>query len=950
VPVTRALRLVIVVVGALTVTLFLLQAVVVRPRLYPAGAGLALSGDGLFGPLSEPSAISFARLPELAGSHGPAVIVRRVWPGGAADRAGVAPGTRIAAIEDATGRRVDFGQGLPATADGSLILWRQMQQLATEGPLTLDVAEADRPAPPRRVVLERPAVWSLDIDTMVAWLVEYHAGPLAKLLTYTLAALLIVALGIQGTTAGLLAVAFLLMGAADAGPLLGGERHLGLLAPLLIGFNWLALPVAFPVIGLAVLHFPSRAARLDHHPWIVPAVLALAIPLAVIHLEAAVFLQGFDGVLSSLAWVASRPWVTSAWFTIGLACNVVIIADGVRRYRTNPDAAARRRIQVVVLTGVPGTMAYALSTGAPILARVGGWDFRWPWPIGIALYFVMVLSALGLAYSVAVRRALSPRIVLRQGLQYALARKTLAALTMLPVVLLVASFVRQSDRPLSEIVRGRPGFYLTSIALVLAGFRYRERWQRWLDRRFFRVEYDARELLLSLANRVPNESDPSNLVALVLKDVDSALHPESAAILAERNGSFEPIQSIGPAPPRIATDSALAQLLRWSAAPLDVVLEDDGSPAGRLPASDRAWLRETGASLVLPVNAAAAPERPLIGLMVLGRKRSDEPFSPEDRRLLAGIASQMGLALDLSRLRSRDSSTPAASRDRSTATPTTFGLRGVEVGATIDGKYRVDALIGQGGMGAVFRARDLGLDRDVAVKVVRPDFTASPQARERFRREARLAARLQHPAIVSVYDYGTTADGSAYLVMEFVRGTDLRARLADGPLDASEALRVLSAVADAVDAAHREQVIHRDLKPENVLLPEHGGPKVVDFGVATLMTRGPDGTPAAGGTIVGTPGYMAPEQLRGEPVDARTDVYSLAVMGHEMLTGRLPFGERDDDRASGRRPAATAPLPPRLAAVLQRGLSFERDQRPRTARALTDGLAEALAPRPDAKT
>jgi serine/threonine-protein kinase len=262
---------------------------------------------------------------------------------------------------------------------------------------------------------------------------------------------------------------------------------------------------------------------------------------------------------------------------------------------------------------------------------------------------------------------------------------------------------------------------------------------------------------------------------------------------------------------------------------------------------------------------------------------------------------------------------------------------GIDVGAIIDGKYRVDALIGRGGMGAVYRARDLGLDRDVAIKIVRPDFTVSASARERFRREARLAARLQHPAIATVYDYGTLSDGSAYLVMEFVRGTDLRTHLAQGPLDAIEAIRLLTAVANAIDAAHREQVVHRDLKPENILLPLQGGqPKVVDFGVATLLSA--DGTSATG-TIVGTPGYMAPEQLRGEAVDARTDVYSLAVMAYEMLSGRRPFGGVDDE--SGGR-ASGVPLPPAIEDVLRRAMSLQRDERPRTARALTDALAGAL--------
>jgi serine/threonine protein kinase len=310
----------------------------------------------------------------------------------------------------------------------------------------------------------------------------------------------------------------------------------------------------------------------------------------------------------------------------------------------------------------------------------------------------------------------------------------------------------------------------------------------------------------------------------------------------------------------------------------------------------------------------------------------------------------MGLALDLSRLRRQAASTPrglvpSPAADAATAAASAA----IDVGVTVDGKYRVDALIGRGGMGAVYRAHDTRLDRDVAVKVVRGDLVASAQARERFTREAQLAARLQHPSIVTVFDYGTLADGSAYLVMEHVRGEDLRARLTRGPLGREEAALLLAAIADGVDAAHREQVLHRDLKPENILLPDTGGPpKVLDFGVAKLMSpTAADGTLTGGGTIVGTPAYMAPEQLRGTSVDARADVYSLAVMAYEMLTGRLPFGSGSfvdvAVRQSDEPPLEGIALPERTLDVLRRALSFEPTGRPSTASAFAVELRRTLS-------
>jgi serine/threonine-protein kinase len=246
-------------------------------------------------------------------------------------------------------------------------------------------------------------------------------------------------------------------------------------------------------------------------------------------------------------------------------------------------------------------------------------------------------------------------------------------------------------------------------------------------------------------------------------------------------------------------------------------------------------------------------------------------------------------------------------------------------------------------MGAVYRARDMRLDRLVAVKVVRAELLGDVEARRRFRREAQIVARLQHPGIVAVFDYGTLPDGGAYLVMELVRGEDLRRVLVrEGRLDSARASRILSSVCSAIEAAHRQGVLHRDLKPENILLPgEDVEAKVLDFGVAKIIDRErPDATTAESGTvltlegaIVGTPAYMAPEQLRGQPPDARTDVFSLGVIAYEMLTGSLPFGRgslADVVLAQSRGVTAEAVevLPPPLARAVKMALDQDPDRRP----------------------
>jgi serine/threonine-protein kinase len=256
----------------------------------------------------------------------------------------------------------------------------------------------------------------------------------------------------------------------------------------------------------------------------------------------------------------------------------------------------------------------------------------------------------------------------------------------------------------------------------------------------------------------------------------------------------------------------------------------------------------------------------------------------------------------------------------------------------VDGKYRVDAVIGQGGMGAVFRAWDLRLERSVAIKVVRAELLSDPDSRARFKRESQIVAKLQHPAIVMVFDYGALADGAAFLVMEFVPGEDLRTLLKrEGKLGTERMVALMSGIAGGVDSAHKLGIFHRDLKPENILLPQSGsGPKVVDFGVAKLTAAAPGsetGHITSSGTIVGTPAYMAPEQLRGDAVDGRADVFSLGVMAYEMLTGKLPYGggsffDIGMKQAAGETKVDTEDLPAGLAEIIRRAIAYERDARP----------------------
>ncbi len=203
------------------------------------------------------------------------------------------------------------------------------------------------------------------------------------------------------------------------------------------------------------------------------------------------------------------------------------------------------------------------------------------------------------------------------------------------------------------------------------------------------------------------------------------------------------------------------------------------------------------------------------------------------------------------------------------------------------GPYRIVAQLGQGGMATVYKAYHAALDRYVAIKVLHPAFTEDPNFLARFEREAKVIARLEHPNIVPVYDYAEHS-GQPYLVMKFIEGETLKARLAKGPLSVEEGLRVVEAVGAALAYAHERGILHRDIKPSNVLLSKEGPIYLADFGLARIAQAG-ESTLSAD-MMLGTPQYISPEQARGErELDEGTDIYSFGVVLYELVTGRVPF-------------------------------------------------------------
>src|SRR5436305_597846 len=268
------------------------------------------------------------------------------------------------------------------------------------------------------------------------------------------------------------------------------------------------------------------------------------------------------------------------------------------------------------------------------------------------------------------------------------------------------------------------------------------------------------------------------------------------------------------------------------------------------------------------------------------------------------------------------------------------------------GPYQVLKPLGAGGMGEVFLAYDERLDRKVAIKRIRSGTGVTPERRERFRREARVAAKLNHPAIVQIYDVLTEGDES-YNVMEHVEGTNLQRLLEDGPLPVEEVVALARDVAEGLAEAHRQGIVHRDLKSENVLVTPEGRAKIADFGIAKRVLAGTDGDDSltADGRVLGTFRTMSPEQARGEPVDFRSDLFSLGVLLYEALAGQSPFAAENElamlsrivrDRQTPVREVRPE-VPQELSILVDHLLEKDPLRRPRSAREVVQALAELAA-------
>jgi len=593
------------------------------------------------------------------------------------------------------------------------------------------------------------------------------------------------------------------------------------------------------------------------------------------------------------------------------------------------------------------------------------------------VYCPLLAVPLVTAYAVHVHRALDVKLYVRRALQYALARGTVLLLAAAPFATLAFLVYQARDRRVAELLAGGRGALLLGAGaggLVIA--RGRRRVLDALDRRFFREEYDARVILRDLAEGIRRVADLGELERLVTREVDRALHVERVALLVLDPRTKHLVSRAGAARP-LPLDAAVVTLARERGESVNVDL-DDPVEAGPLARDDRAWLADGGFHLLVPLLDGTGA---LIGLLALGAKRSELPFSPEDRALLASVGSAAAVALERRLLAAQHTGERAAvqaagecrhcglicSTDEPRCARCGGPVHAAAVPRLLAGKFMMEERIGAGGMGVVYRARDLSLERPVAIKTLQP---RGALLAWRLRREARAMAAVTHPNLAAIYGLESWNE-TPLLVVEYLSGGTLSSRLAKGRFSFGETLGLGTVLLDAAECIHGAGILHRDIKPSNIGFAAGDVVKVLDFGLARMMdtARGEAEpsrrTPAAGSgsmagegattaadIVLGTAEYMSPEAVAGEGPDPSFDLWSIAIVLYESLAGRLPFAGFTPRETLHLVRAGRAPdlrdlvpgCPAPVAAFFRDALAPERARRPPSAAALKRRLVEALAP------
>ena len=514
----------------------------------------------------------------------------------------------------------------------------------------------------------------------------------------------------------------------------------------------------------------------------------------------------------------------------------------------------------------------------------------------------MLVLPFSFAYGILKHRLFDVRVIIRRGVQYALARRVLLAIPVVAIGLLGVDLIAHGREPLFLVLKTRAGTYVAIAALAALAATQRQHWLSALDRKFFRDKYDAQLLFREILEEIRRAESLEGVAPRVVTRISEALHTQSCGLLLRRpSENFYHV--IAAAPPGslfadLPATNKLIPLVRMLECSVPITQAGSGWLGRQLPQVDKDFLRDARIELLVPI---ALREGSTEALLVLGGKQSEEPYGGEDIALLENVANSLAL------LMSRGSAAlPGRSFEECAAcgacydTGTTYCTKDkatlslVASPRVLAGRYRLDARLGQGGMGKVYRAEDLSLHRVVAVKTIRDDLFASPKAIEKFRQESQITARFAHPNVVTIFDFGVDPTQRVFLVMELLEGKTLRDEMrARKTLSAARTLELFEGICAGAGTAHARGLIHRDLKPENIFLARQDSREIVkitDFGIAKMLPSPAEETSDSRTmTMAGTLRYMSPEQLRGRTASPRWDLWALAVIAYEALTGAPPF-------------------------------------------------------------
>jgi len=604
------------------------------------------------------------------------------------------------------------------------------------------------------------------------------------------------------------------------------------------------------------------------------------------------------------------PWVVVAFGVQSLVYMGAVLVVLPLSYWKLETVTDRRRFRVLVFGALVAMVFYLPRVIGTALINLSPWFYQFfdsPY-VYMACTVGMLIFPMSFAYAILKQRLFDVRVIIRRGVQYALARRVLVAIPVVAIGLLVGTVVAQGRQPLFSVLKTHAGSYVAIAALAALISTQRQKWLSALDRRFFRDKYDAQQLFREIVEDIRRAENVEEVAPRVVGRVAEALHTQGCGLLVRKPGdSVYRIVAAAPAG-SLSTDlpatNKLIPLVRMLECPVPITQAGTGWVGQQLPQVDKDFLQKAHVELLVPV---ALKEGSTEALLVLGGKLSEEPYSQEDTALLENVAGALALLLmrgsAIQPGRSfEECPTCGTCYDTGTTRCNKEGtaLMLVATPRMLAGRYRLEKRLGHGGMGKVYRATDMSLNREVAVKMIRDEFFADRKAIEKFRQESQVTGGFAHPNVVTVYDFGVEAGQRVFLVMELLQGITLRQELrAKKRLDAARALELFEGICAGVEAAHARGLIHRDLKPENIFLSQKDARelvKITDFGIAKTMPQSADETrDTMTGVVVGTMRYMSPEQLRGRAASPRWDLWALAVIAYEALCGCAPFAGDDSE-------------------------------------------------------